>query len=257
MYAGYVPSYRLSVTKRDGTDPIRLSTKGGHSAGPAPVWSRDGSLVAAGLHIYDTSGSEVERTTFSTDLMTLPITIGGFSPNGDRIVYADSQGIAVWDRDDETETDLGSGSDAVLSPDGRRIAFDLDGDIYTMNADGSGRRNLTHTAAEDDFPVWSPDGALIAFESIQGDVREIHVVRADGSGTWPLTLGRAGDMRAGSTATRPVWSPDGQWLMFVRRWGWKNDVYAVARDGHALYNLTHLLTSYYRERRFESPAWLP
>lgn len=35
------------------------------------------------------------------------------------------------------------------SPDGRRIAFgrwtDGNDDIYVMNADGSGQRNLTHT----------------------------------------------------------------------------------------------------------------
>ena len=32
-----------------------------------------------------------------------------------------------------------------------------------MNADGSGKRNLTRDRASDDFPTWSPDGRRIAF----------------------------------------------------------------------------------------------
>ena len=32
-----------------------------------------------------------------------------------------------------------------------------------MNADGSGKRNLTRDRASDDYPTWSPDGRRIAF----------------------------------------------------------------------------------------------
>jgi Tol biopolymer transport system component len=34
-----------------------------------------------------------------------------------------------------------------------------------MNADGSGRRNLTRNPAHDADPVWSPDGRKLAFIS--------------------------------------------------------------------------------------------
>src|SRR5262249_46375961 len=55
---------------------------------------------------------------------------------------------------------------AQSSPSGL-IAFmtDRDGnyEIYVMNADGSNLRNLTRNKGWDQYPVWSPDGAQIAF----------------------------------------------------------------------------------------------
>jgi len=47
----------------------------------------------------------------------------------------------------------------VGRPDGRELAFTSDrdgnGDIYVVNADGSGERRLTHSKLEETSPVWS------------------------------------------------------------------------------------------------------
>ena len=49
------------------------------------------------------------------------------------------------------------GAQPVWSPDGRKIAFEKQSDIYVMNADGSGQRNLTRAAGRrESSPVWSP-----------------------------------------------------------------------------------------------------
>ena len=42
------------------------------------------------------------------------------------------------------------------SPDGRKIAFGRDGEIYVMNADGNGQRNLTRSPANEGWFAWSP-----------------------------------------------------------------------------------------------------
>jgi len=74
------------------------------------------------------------------------------------------------------------------SPDSSRyaMALNVEGqtDIFVINADGSGLTNLTDHPANDESPVWSPDGRYIAFASDRGGIpqlRQLYVMRADGS----------------------------------------------------------------------------
>lgn len=74
------------------------------------------------------------------------------------------------------EMELGGMSDAVLSPDGRSIAFSLstsdsidDNNIWLANADGTGLRKLTNKRFLQHDPAWSADGKAIYFQSGRGD----------------------------------------------------------------------------------------
>jgi Tol biopolymer transport system component len=85
-------------------------------------------------------------------------------------------------------------------------------DVYTINPDGTARRQLTHVSATQaaGAPDWSPDGTKIVYESNQtGDYR-IWVMNADGSGQRQLTND------PGFADLEPAWSPDGTRILFSR-----------------------------------------
>jgi len=95
-------------------------------------------------------------------------------------------------------SDNGINYTPVWSPDGKQIAYrsTLGGssDIYLINVDGSGLKNLTGTDnAEEWSPAWSPDGKLIAFQTDRDGNWEIYVMNEDGSDPHNLTNNPADD----------------------------------------------------------------
>ena len=93
-----------------------------------------------------------------------------------------------------------------------KIAFGSDrdgnGDIYTMNADGSDVVRIIDLPEPVRGPRWSPDGKRIAFEIFRG-VGNTDVAVADADGT-DITVVAASPQGDGG----PTWSPDGQRIAF-------------------------------------------
>ena len=118
------------------------------------------------------------------------------------------------------------------------------GDIYVMNADGSGQVNLTNNPAEDDGPVWSPDGTKILFHTNRDGNPEVYVMNADGSGQMNLTNNPALDYPAG-------WSPDGSKILFETNRDGNYEIYVMNADGSGQVNLTNNPAS------DADPAWSP
>jgi hypothetical protein len=91
--------------------------------------------------------------------------------------------------------------DPVFSPGGTRIAFtrystasQASGEIYVMNADGSGLRKLTNNFDHDFAPSFRADGALIAFSSDRMGNYDLFAMNLDGIGVTQITSNTTDDM---------------------------------------------------------------
>ncbi len=111
------------------------------------------------------------------------------------------------------------------APKDDRIAFlsDRGGqvDIWTMKTDGSDVKQVTNDAADDEDPVWSPDGKeLVAASDRRDRVYQVFLSAWDGRYTHDLTSSEG-------TKGSPVWSSDSREITFLN--GGK--VYSIARSG--------------------------
>jgi len=96
------------------------------------------------------------------------------------------------------------GRTPTWSPDGTTIAFSV-GQIYTVNADGSGLTQITFAGAHH-FPSWSPSADWIAYDN----ALHVWVMRADGSE--PRNIG---EVEQPQGSRMPSWNPDGTRIVYV------------------------------------------
>jgi Tol biopolymer transport system component len=217
----------------DGSDPRNLTNSTGAVSDQDPRFSADGQEIAFTSFGKQPSNAEGDFEVYLmkadgsgqhnlTDNASLSEFASDFSSEGREIAFS-SFGVQPSNPEGDFEIYVmnvdGSGQrnvtntaggisdfDAALSPDGQTVAYvsagvqpsnpEGDDEIFAINADGSGRRNLTDTASgvQDDFPDFAPDGMRIAYDSDgiqpsnpEGDA-EVYVMNAlDGTDQRNLT----------------------------------------------------------------------
>jgi TolB protein len=145
-------------------------------------------------------------------------------------------------------------------PDGRKLAFmsnretvtnpQGDFEIFVMNADGSGVRQLTANRFDDEFPSWSPDGRKLVFQRdfdpVVGEVDyDLFTMKADGTHQRNLTRSPGIDDQDAD------WSPTGGRIAFASDRDENFEIYSMRANGGDQTRLTF-------DEAFDfGPAWSP
>lgn len=166
-----------------------------------------------------------------TRMMATPLRIVGILTLATGVLVAGPNRFGFSDRVERhlfPEVTTGP-AEPVWSPDGKWIAFSMQGDIWKVPSEGGEAIALTQGPAYHFEPDWSPDGRSIALTmDVEGNL-EIGVVPADaglvgspaGNNVRRLTNDTGVDLE-------PVWARDGQSILFVSSRNRSFDILRVA-----------------------------
>ena len=250
--------YAIFGANADGKHARRLTKEKGDPSTPAglffqvqPAWSPDAQKIVFSSgrdgtpHIFamNADGTGTKRLTDSGRGDDHP----SWSVDG-KIVFSREGALfeipAGGGKAHRVGHGFGSAMSPAFSPDGKLIAYDYRKpgfrirEIYVMNANGTGIRQVTRLNHASALPAWSPDGKTLAFQSNAVGHFEIYTVALDGTHVRQVTT-------SATDVIQPAWAPDGRTIAFSR------DGAIWTEDGGKETQLTS------GENVDSAPAWRP
>lgn len=240
--------FDLWTMKPDGSGRVRL-TEGDHIVPGLPLsgygadWSADGKQIVYTSCFFE--NAEIWEDFATTAAEGSPaVNVSEIRTDADIwIMDADGSGRSQLTTD-------GSARSPQWQPHGERIAYlsDRSGSrqVWTTNPDGAGAVQVTFSEGNVSEYAWSPDGTAIACAVGSAPEQElsIRVTGIEGNDTKQLT--------SGNRDQSPVWSPDGARIAFTSMSRNRTTVWMMKSDGSDLTPLTPG-----DSRLFMMPQWSP
>ena len=237
----------------DGSQAVNLTRNG--AADNFPTWSPTGEQILfvsdrdgmRDLYLMDADGSNVRRVFKKIAERGYPT----WAPDGKQIAYQRGDIIYIATLGKQTEEHLVSGFHPAWSPDGTEIVFasDVFGShrLTVINIRTGRQKKLLpeNARAWQQWPAWSPRGDRIAFSWLNHvlphgfihdlvDKETIYIVNRDGTG-----LERIVD-ETGPKANYPVWSPDGNKLLYTQESDDQFQIFKIDLASRTPKQLTHV-----------------
>jgi hypothetical protein len=170
------------------------------------------------LWVYDTQRDAMTRLTFDGMVNTG----ARWSPDGQFLVFGEGHGVMQVRADGASPAQPLTGSQIAqipgsFAPDGKRLVYVEGGQIWTVPLEEQGGRlkagqpeQFLKSGFHDTYPVFSPDGRWLAYESDESGKEEAYVRRFP-----PPSSGPGGKWQiSNSGGLRPHWSSNGHDLMY-------------------------------------------
>lgn len=183
--------------------------------------------VSIDIHSMDIS-SEAKFCVFEMNFVLWKLNLDG-SGGPERITID----IQEKQYDKTKKINITSGNEmGHWSPDGRYIAFAMEGELYIMNSSGGQAQQITSSDEKEEWPRFSPDGKLIAY-----------CVSKDGnSDIFLYDIAKKKHKRVTNHASNDFyhsWSPDGKYLVFTSERSGNRDIWKVHLEDGVTQQVTY------------------
>jgi serine/threonine protein kinase/Tol biopolymer transport system component len=196
----------LAVTPTPDNTPIPVATSLGGGTGQVVFASTRSGIPQ--LYLVNADGTDLKQLTIMERGACQP----SWSPDGLQLVFISP----CLGRADFFETIYNESS------------------LYTINADGSGLKQLTAAPGSDFEPAWSPDGTRIAFTSVRGGFRQIYSLDVE---TLEVTL--LTNTTSAIESSQPAWSPDGTKIAYMAKRVGAYQIWSMNENGQEAIQLAH------------------
>ena len=185
-------AWRVCVIPAASGAPVCLADTTSNGAvawgadGQSLFFTRNGSLWSVPYDVAThTVGTEVDRG------IAVPSGNFGISPDRTRVVVADGRRLAVRQLDGSAGITIDVGNapqDPSFSPDGSRIVYASNLQIYTVPSGGGTVRQLTAPGTVNGEPTWTGEGDWIVFRSNRSGGGDLYAVQGGGGSGEELGL---------------------------------------------------------------------
>jgi len=196
---------------------------------------RAGSFAFHGVAEMSAAGSEPKKISIMPSVNMVPVDL---SPDGSRVLAIDGEGAPpkgpLWSLEvlGGSPRRLGDiiAETASWSPDSKRLAYSVLGDLFLANSDGTDAHKLISVKGDILNITWSPDGSRLRFDSSEtaGTVGQQLEWEVSTSGNNLHRLFEGWHNPPNECCGR--WTPDGKYFVFQSG----GQIWAVAQKGSFL-----------------------